>query len=1181
MIPAKLTAIRGALAAVLAGVMLTATAGTTPAFAQGEVPWWHLNSTFARTGLPGDKEAQIVVTASNLGDGEVNATSGHTITFTDELPEGVTPVFPVEATARVHGPGNVMSCPPDPEHPRVVTCTSTKSLPPYEQLLVRITVTMNVTEPVASPLFNVVKVKGGKTPQGGEMPPASLQKRMTVDEAPTPFGVEAYELTPENEPEKESEGKQENKENEGWSFDTQAGSHPFQLTTTLDFNQTLAPYSLPSEKGAYPSAPALPRDLHFKLPPGLVGDPSAVAECSEADFVVNAGNGKDLCPPDTALGVASVVINDPTPLGFTSLSVPVFNLAPTPGEPARFGFEVENVPVVLKTSVPSGGEYGVEVSVTNTSQAVQVLSSQVTLWGVPGDPRHDSSRGWECLGGGWWEYETEHLAPCKPMEEQAPVAFLTLPTSCEQPPTTTAGGDSWPIGANRPGSTLQGDTSYTFPSALTSCNLLPFNPSISVQPETQRASTPTGLNVDVEVPQASTLSGAPGALGEADVKETTVTLPKGLELNPSAANGLEVCAASQFGFDWEPESEQTQNLKFEPESPKCPDAAKVGTVKIKTPLLREELTGSVYLAKQDTNLFRSPLVLYLVAEDPTAGVRVKLAGEVTLNEQTGQITSTFKNTPQLPFEELNLHFFGGPRASVSTPPLCQSYATTTSFTAWSGTTQKPESEPPFNITSGPGGRPCPPDPPPFAPSFQAGSTSNQAAGFTGFTLTINRPDGDQALQGIKMTLPPGVAALLSKVTPCPEPTGGQEWACGPESLIGHSAASSGLGGEPYTLPGQVYLTVGYDGAPFGLLVATEAKAGPFNLGMVDVRSKINVDPNTAAVSITTDPGPHNDVLPRMLRGVPVQLKELHVTVDRPEFEFNPTNCNAMTTTGTLTGSPSGEEGVSYPFHVSNCASLPFGPKLTASVGGHASKANGASLDVKVTSAGLGQANIAKVDLALPKELPSRLSTIQQACAEAVFNANPAACDEGSVIGKATIRTPVLKSPLTGPAYLVSHGGAAFPDIEFVLQGEGITLVLDGKVDIKGGVTYSRFEAAPDAPFTSFETELPAGPHSALTAYVPAKEDYSLCKTSLTMPTTITAQNGAVIEQTTNIAATGCGGVLASKAVKLTKAQLLAKALKACKKDKKKRKRLACERQARRRYATKKAVHKTSKTATHR
>ena len=372
----------------------------------------------------------------------------------------------------------------------------------------------------------------------------------------------------------------------------------------------------------------------------------------------------------------------------------------------------------------------------------------------------------------------------------------------------------------------------------------------------------------------------------------------------------------------------------------------------------------------------------------------------------------------------------------------------------------------------------------------------------------------------------------------------------------------------------MFITGPYGGAPFGLEIVSPAVAGPFDLGTVTVRSKLFINPNDASVTIVSDP------LPTQLRGIPLQLKRVLVNVNRPDFEFNPTNCTPASINATVSGAEGASVQASSPFQITGCQGLQFAPKLTASAGGHGSKANGTSLAVTVASGGMSasgvaQAGIAKVDLQLPVALSSRLSTLQKACTEALFNANPASCSENSVIGHATIHTPVLANPLSGPAYLVSHGGAAFPDVEFVLQGEGITLLLDGKTDIKAGVTYSRFESAPDAPFTVFETVLPAGPHGVLTPNVPEREEYSLCKTALKMPTEITGQNGAVIRQTTNIAASGCAGVLSSKA-QLTRAQLLARALKACRKHKGKQKRLTCEKQAHKRYAAKVARKHTSK-----
>jgi hypothetical protein len=411
-----------------------------------------------------------------------------------------------------------------------------------------------------------------------------------------------------------------------------------------------------------------------------------------------------------------------------------------------------------------------------------------------------------------------------------------------------------------------------------------------------------------------------------------------------------------------------------------------------------------------------------------------------------------------------------------------------------------------------------------------------------------------------MQLPPGLAAVLASVTPCPEPQAAQG-TCGPDSLIGHAISSSGLGADPFSLSGQVYLTGPYKDAPFGISIVTPAVAGPFHLGNVIVRSGIYVDRFTAVVTI-------RGVVPTMVEtgtsgktGIPVQLHRTEVVVDRPNFQFNPTNCTPMSITGTLQGSQGGVENVHEPFQVTNCPNLQFKPTFEASTAAKTSKNNGASLIVKVTSPGLGQANIAKTKVALPIVLPSRLTTIQKACPDHVFEANPASCDEGSLIGTAKIYTPVFKNPLSGPAYLVSHGNAAFPDVEFVLQGEGLTIILDGQTDIKKGITTSTFNALPDAPFTKFETVLPEGPHSALAATA------NLCTQKLIMPTTITGQNGDVINQSTHIAVTGC-----PKAKRPTRAQLLAKAMTVCRKSFKhnRKKRVACEASARKKYKAKKA-----------
>lgn len=1164
----------------LSALVLALLAAAAPALATGR---WRLSSRAAPTHLPPKGTGFVDVQAINVGDTAIGAIGeSESVVVTDTLPEGMTATAVVakrlSAVSKEPEPGFVWTC--TGTGARTVKCTYSESkvpaleqhpIAPSEDLELQIRV--KVESPVGE-FNNKAEVQGGKDlAGGGTLGSESLVTPFTVSAAAVPFGVErgGYSVTPENE---------------AGLPETNAGAHPFQLTTTLNLNQTLE--TLKKEGNPeFPAAPSLVKNLRFNLPPGLLGNVTVVPQCSDSAFgtVFLAIND---CAEDTAIGVARVTLMEPISFTLTTATVPVFNLTPKYGEPARFGFIAKNVPVVLDTHVRTGGagapgegDYGVEVSVSNVTELAQLLGSEVTLWGTPGDERHDESRGWACIvngelnppepGGG--------KAPCGPATPSS-TAFLTMPTSCPTSPLrTTVAGESWPFKAvNEPGlgqvSSLE--SVFTFPTGFQDCAALPFGPSIKLKPTTTQGNTPTGLEVDVHVPQDATREADKRA--EAAVRSTTVTLPEGVQLSPSAADGLQACSTDQIGYlgpgsNNDPYSEGTpEPLRFNSEPPHCPDASKVGTVKVKTPLLKNELAGAVYLASQEANPFGSLVALYIAAEDKETGVLVKIAGEVKLNGATGQITSTFVNTPQVPFEDFVVNFNDGPRASVTTPAGCGNYTTGASFTSWSTGEAVPSSDA-FQVTSGAGGSACP-NPQPFGPSFDAGPTILQAGAFTFFTLTINRPDTDQELKSVSVTLPPGAAAMLSSATQCPEPQANQG-TCGPDSLIGHATAVSGLGSDPFTVTGgRVYITGPYNGAPFGLSIVTPAVAGPFNLGNVVVRSAINVDKTTAAVTI-------NSTLPTIVNsaehpntGIPLQLRAINVVVDRPNFEFNPTNCTPMSTTGTLGGAAGASHPVSAPYQVANCSALPFHPTLTASTQGNASKANGASLTVKVASTP-GQANIAKTRLVLPIALPSRLTTIQKACLAAVFEANPAGCPEGSNIGTAVVHTPVLKSPLTGPAYLVSHGNAAFPDVEFVLQGEGITLILDGQTDIKKGITTSTFNAVPDAPVTTFETTLPEGPHSALTSNVAESKKFSLCGTKLVMPTTITGQNGAVIQQETKIPVTGCKGVLG---IKETNAQKLKKALKACRRKFKhnKRKRHSCEKKAHKKYDPRKK--KTKKNA---
>jgi hypothetical protein len=1063
-------------------------------------PWWQLSSTSTPSELPPGGTGTIRLVATNLGDRPVES-EANPVTIADQLPPGLT------ATGISAGSGSFE----EGEYGSVncslesLSCTyaSEEALPAYQRLWVNVTV--KVEAGAASGAENEARISGGGAPS------ALVKRPVRIGSDPVAFGVEDFQMVPEEE---------------GGAPDTQAGSHPFQFTTTLALNQTTAQSSY---------QPAQPKDLHFELPPGFVGNPTPFPQCSGADFIERLAGGLiNGCASNTVVGVAALTLA--SSLGgseqYTTL-VPLFNLEPSTGEPARFGFEVIGNPVLLDTEVETGGNYNIRVNVDNITQVQPFLTSRVTFWGVPGDPRHDASRGWGCLYG-------TYFAPCSSQDAPKPPPLLTLPTSCVAPFEASVTADSW----TQPDA-LTAPVAYSLrtpleePLGIDGCNRLPFEASVSLAPDGTEASTPTGLAVGIHVPQEGGLD--PTGLAPASVKDTTVTLPAGVALNPAGADGLLACSSTQIGLN-------------DPSEQECPAASKVGTLEIRTPLLPNPLTGAAYLATQNENPFGSLVALYLVAYDPISGVRVKIAGEVKLDPVTGQIVSTFKNTPQLPFEDLTLHFFGGSRAPLVTPASCGAYTTTASIAPWSGNAPFVSSST-FDMSSGPNGSPCA-SPLPFGPSLTAGTTSLQAGGFSPFTMTVSREDGQQNIGAIQLHMPPGLSGRLTGVELCGEAQA-DAGTCGPNSLIGETTVSVGLGGDPYSVRGgKVYITGPYQGAPFGLSVVVPAKAGPYDLGQVVVRGRIEINPLTAALTISTDSsGPY--AIPHILDGIPLQIRHVNFVTTRPRFTFNPTNCGKTAITGALASSGGATAAVSTPFQVTNCAVLKFQPKFAASTSGKTSKANGASLSVKLTYPNTPQgteANIAKVKVDLPKQLPSRLTTLQKACLAATFEANPANCPAASVVGHAKAITPILPVPLEGPAYFVSHGGEAFPSLIVVLQGYGVTVDLVGSTFIsKAGITSSTFKAVPDVPVGSFELKLPEGKYSALAA------NGNLCTSKLAMPTAFVGQNGAEINESTPISVTGC-----AKAKAPTRAQMLAEALKACKK-KPQGKRAGCEKQARRRY----------------
>ncbi len=1066
---------------VLLAALVISLAGTVSSASATAEPVWAIKSVALPTNFStGDskncEESQgkcdtYLVTATNIG---TSAADGETITVRDQLPPGIV----VKAISKdvVVEPGKEdyetgVQCSEEPGASSVQCKTFGGPLAPGDALVVAIEVI--VTGAGAASVTNVAEVEGGGASPVATSEPSTVAN--TVNEEAPSFGVQDFSVGVYG-----SDGL----------GDAQAGDHPGALTTTLDYT-TESDFNA-SYPGLFFLAVQEPKNEIVDLPLGFVGDPLAAAQCPESTLLGSNGGFYKPCPADTQVGVAEIEFEK------TATLVKVYNVVPEPGYPAMFAFELLGTNVFLRTRVvPTSSGYMLSVSVPDVPRAAsaKVTGIMLTLFGDPAEQDGGSS---------------------------SSLALFTNPTDCSTPPSRARlEMDSWV----NPQLWVTKETPMYEASAtqgLSGCNLLAFNPTIEVTPEETQADTPSGYEVDLKVPQTANLS---PVLATPDLKNAEVTLPEGVSVSPSAADGLTGCKESgpegiELGNNDTVGHEVEEGEELGPDglphaaAGHCPKTSQIGTVEVTTPLLREKLEGHVYLAQPKCGGEGQPActeasatngeLFGLYLEVAGSGVIIKLKGTVSVNPATGRITTRFDENPQLPFSELKLELDGGPRAPLANPQACGQARTTSVLEPWSA----PESGPPATPFSSFAVTGCAGPMMPFAPAFSAGTLTPAAGAFSPFTLTFSRSDGQQDLSGLTVQAPPGLLGILSAVQLCPEPQASQG-TCGPQSLIGHTLVAAGAGSHPFFNPGTVYLTGPYKGQPFGLSIVTPAKAGPFNLGNVVVRASIHVDPHTSALTVTSDP------LPQIIDGVPLRIQTVNVTIDRPGFMFNPTNCAQQQITGTISSAQGAAVGVSAPFAAAGCKNLPFKPQFSASTTGKTSKALGAALKVKITSAGLGQANIAKVDVEIPKALPTQLKTLNKACTEAQFNSNPADCPPASDIAQVTVHTPLLNSPLKGPAYLVSHGNAAFPDVEMVLQAEGVELVIDGHTQIKQGVTYSHFETVPDAPFTSFEFNSPQGRLALFTA------NGDLCHRKLMMPVTMRGQNGAVIKQTTKITVTGC------------------------------------------------------------
>jgi hypothetical protein len=878
--------------------------------------------------------------------------------------------------------------------------------------------------------------------------------------------------------------------NRDGTADSLAGSHPFSVT--LHFR-------LKTEANGFPEGGEA-RSATADLPPGLIGNPHAVAACSEQQF-----DGSPSCPPGSQIGILRVNV-----VGLGEIVGPLYNLVPPPGYVAQIAFNTLGFQFSEYLSVNSEAGYGLHVVAPDFVQSPTSVTE--TLWGTPADSSHDAQRSEEAIDGG------------PPVASGAPLLpYLTLPASCEDvAPKLTVNVDSGLTPGLFTGEAGWFTDGGERPVPISACEAVPFSPEVSPLAASNLAETPSGLHLSVTLPDQGLLS--PSSIAETEPEKLEVTLPQGVTLNPSLANGLGACTPAQYA------SASAESST----GGGCPDASKIGSLRVKTALLEEAVEGSVYLATPHDNPFDSPLAIYLVGRAAQRGLQIKQAGRLLADPGTGQLTASFDGLPPLPYSTFELDLHEGPRAPLITPRTCGTYTAAARLYPFSDPGTAMVREVSFTIGSGANGGACVASEAhlPNAPSLEAGTVVPLAGMYSPLLFKVSREDGSQRFDSISATLPAGLLAKLSGIPYCAEAQiatasqrsgegqGAVERAspsCPEASRVGGVSIVAGAGSEPESFLGSVYLAGPYKGAPLSLAIIAPAVAGPFDLGVVVVRVALYIDPLTAQIHLASDS------VPSILFGMPLDVRAIKLQLDRSGFTLNPTSCEAMQISGSETSTNEQTATLGNHYQAQGCADLRFAPRLSASTMGNGEFAgHGASLHLRLTTPA-GQANLRSLKVDLPQLLPARSATIQQACRYRVFAADPAACPAASVIGSATVATSMLSEPMSGPIYLVSHGGAGFPDMVLLLQERGITIDLAGELYVdEHNFTSAIFRSIPDVPIRRMDLVLSEGSRSILVAGA------KLCNGPLRMSSAIGAQNGARAKQSVSVVVEGC-----SKAVSIS------------------------------------------------
>jgi hypothetical protein len=823
---------------------------------------------------------------------------------------------------------------------------------------------------------------------------------------------------------------------------TQAAGHPDFGITDFTLN------TLPGPEGAIGFPQGFVKEIVVDTPEGLSVNPEAAPQCTVKELE------ETLCPPASQVGVNYLTVAaasppcGPVPPGKCAnarVALPVYNLVPFDGVPSMVGFQTSFKHEVFIVGSLSPVDQHVTFTISDIdppgAESPPIIGSRLVFNGKAGDG-----------------------------------TYLTMPSNCGPGQTSTLTVDSQgPPYEAAPASSDQ--KSFTTSVGASGCTSVPFKPTIAVSTTGGAVDSPLPTTVDVGIP-----FDAKEAIANSYLKNVKVVLPEGMGINPSSANGLATCTEEQFG-------------KGTNDPITCPDASKIGTVEVQTPSLpADSLTGTVYVGQPLKNgpgaassgeQFR----IFIHAGSVRYGVNVRLIGKITPNPTTGQLTAVVEDNPQATFSNFLLHLDGGPKGTLTSPNTCGPNETTTDLTPWSGNADQNTPKSSFALTSLPGGGSCPKTlaERPFAPAYTAKSDSSKAGAYSPFRVSLTRPDGQQELKVVNVTLPKGLTGKLAGIPYCSDASlaaaaansGKAEAAsssCPSASQIGTTSTAAGSGTAPFKIAGKAFLAGPYKGAALSMAVITPGVAGPYDIGTVVVRVALIVNPETAQINAVSDP------IPNVFGGVKLDVRSVVVDLDRSQFMLNPTNCNPGATAGVLNGGGANPTdpasfssyAVNAPYQATECTSLGFKPKLYTKLFGPTKRAKNPRIRA-ILEAREGDANLSRAALTLPHSLFLDQSHIKTVCTRVQLAAK--ACPQNSVYGQAEAKSPLLDGKLKGPVYLVSSSDK-LPNLVADLRGQ-VNIQLRGVISSKRGALKTVFPTVPDVPVKKFILNMRGGKKSLL------------------------------------------------------------------------------------------------------